>query len=723
MLFSAASDTKWPGTSDKTARTTSRKRSGASRRGCSPSARAAGPRCSRLTSRRTISSARSASTTSRSRRRAGSSSCSDPGSFEEADASIESVDPLGFRDSKRYGDRLRAARRNAGGTDAVRVGAGRIEGQPVEVGVFVFEFMGGSMGSVVGEKVTRVFERALERRVPAVVFSASGGARMQEGVLSLMQMAKTSAALGRLREAGLPYISVLLHPTTGGVAASFAMLGDVILAEPKALIGFAGARVIQNTIRQRLPPGFQRAEFLLDHGFLDKIVHRRELRATLASLLRFLGPRTAREPMAYADLLARLAGVRALGVDLGLERMREALARLGDPQRGPARGADRGDERQGVDRGDDGGDPGAGGPADRPLHLAPPLPLHRADPDRRPGDRRRLAGAARPPRGRPPACRSPTSRSRPPSAFLAMAENGVEVAVLETGLGGRLDAVTTAEPLATAITSIGLDHTAYLGDTLGAIAREKAGILKPGRALLPRAAPGRGRGRDRARRRGGGRPPAAPRSGLRPSRPSRSASRGGHQRDNAALAVALAKEVAARLGRSLDDGSTVAARARGRELAGAARARRRRRPARLRPQRRRGARARVRAGRDRARPPGGPARVDRRRQGRGRDVRGARAGGGGRRGHPLGQPAGAAAGRARGDGPALVRRGRRRARIRTRAWRRPAASPARAAWSSSAARRSSSARSARTCSASASIPSRRRTRSDAPRDGLRIPRR
>ena len=135
------------------------------------------------------------------------------------------------------------------------------------------------MGSVVGEKITRVFERALERRVPAIVFSASGGARMQEGVLSLMQMAKTSAALARLREARLPYISVLLHPTTGGVAASFAMLGDVIVAEPKALIGFAGARVIQNTIRQRLPPGFQRAEFLLEHGFLDKIVTRSEMRA------------------------------------------------------------------------------------------------------------------------------------------------------------------------------------------------------------------------------------------------------------------------------------------------------------------------------------------------------------------------------------------------------------------------------------------------------------
>jgi acetyl-CoA carboxylase carboxyl transferase subunit beta len=212
----------------------------------------------------------------------------DPGSFVEADGSIESVDPLGFRDSKRYGDRLRAARRVSGGTDAVRTGSGRIEGRPVEIGVFVFEFMGGSMGSVVGEKLTRTFERALERRAPALVFSASGGARMQEGVLSLMQMAKTSAALGRLREVGLPYISVLLNPTTGGVAASFAMLGDVILAEPKALIAFAGARVIQNTIRQRLPAGFQRAEFLLEHGFLDKIVHRNQTRATLASLLRFL---------------------------------------------------------------------------------------------------------------------------------------------------------------------------------------------------------------------------------------------------------------------------------------------------------------------------------------------------------------------------------------------------------------------------------------------------
>jgi acetyl-CoA carboxylase carboxyl transferase subunit beta len=217
----------------------------------------------------------------------------DAGSFIEEDGSIESVDPLGFRDSKRYADRLRAARRTAGAADALLAGSGRIDGIPVELGVFVFEFMGGSMGSVVGEKITRVFERALDRGRAALMFSSSGGARMQEGVLSLMQMAKTSAALGRLREAGVPYISVLLHPTTGGVAASFAMLGDVIVAEPQALIGFAGARVIQNTIRQRLPPGFQRAEFLLEHGFLDKIVARADMRATLARLIRLLSPAAA----------------------------------------------------------------------------------------------------------------------------------------------------------------------------------------------------------------------------------------------------------------------------------------------------------------------------------------------------------------------------------------------------------------------------------------------
>jgi len=214
----------------------------------------------------------------------------DEGSFVEQDACLESQDPLGFRDLKRYRDRLKAATKELGVNEAFVGGVGRIDGRDVSVGFFVVEFMGGSMGSVVGEKVTRTLERALERRIPAILFSASGGARMQEGILSLMQMAKTSLAVGRLRDAGIPYISVLLNPTTGGVAASFAMLGDVILAEPRALVGFAGPRVIEQTIRQKLPEGFQRSEFLLEHGLIDRIVHRKHLKAELARLIELLAP-------------------------------------------------------------------------------------------------------------------------------------------------------------------------------------------------------------------------------------------------------------------------------------------------------------------------------------------------------------------------------------------------------------------------------------------------
>ncbi len=210
----------------------------------------------------------------------------DEDTFVEADASLESSDPLDFRiDGVKYKDSLRASAKKAGPADAFVSGSATIEGHAVEVGFFVFEFMGGSMGSVVGEKIARQFERAHESRRPALVFSASGGARMQEGVLSLMQMAKTSAARSRLREASIPYISVLLHPTTGGVAASFAMLGDIIMAEPNALIGFAGPRVIEQTIRQQLPEGFQRSEFLLEHGMLDLIVDRKSLKPTLGRLL------------------------------------------------------------------------------------------------------------------------------------------------------------------------------------------------------------------------------------------------------------------------------------------------------------------------------------------------------------------------------------------------------------------------------------------------------
>ena len=212
----------------------------------------------------------------------------DEGSFEERDAGLTSRDPLEFKDTKRYADRVKAARRATGLDEAVLTGTARIGGHPVVLGVFEFAFLGGSMASVVGEKLTRAIELAVQKRVPLLIVSASGGARMQEGILSLMQMAKTAAALHRLAEERVPYISLLTDPTTGGVTASFAMLGDVILAEPLALIGFAGPRVIAETIRQPLPEGFQRAEFLLEHGMLDMVVDRRELKKTLARSLRFL---------------------------------------------------------------------------------------------------------------------------------------------------------------------------------------------------------------------------------------------------------------------------------------------------------------------------------------------------------------------------------------------------------------------------------------------------
>ncbi len=217
----------------------------------------------------------------------------DPDSFEERDVGLESLDPLGFVDQKPYPDRLAAARIATSLREAAVWGIGRIERQPVAICVMDFAFMGGSMGSVVGEKVTRAAETALERRLPLVVVSSSGGARMQEGTLALMQLAKTCAALGRLAAAGVPYVSVLSDPTTGGVFASYAVLGDVNLAEPNALIGFAGARVAAGTIAAELPPGFQRAEFLLEHGFLDNVVPRPQLRGALATILGFLRPAPA----------------------------------------------------------------------------------------------------------------------------------------------------------------------------------------------------------------------------------------------------------------------------------------------------------------------------------------------------------------------------------------------------------------------------------------------
>ncbi|PIV20202.1 MAG: acetyl-CoA carboxylase carboxyl transferase subunit beta [Deltaproteobacteria bacterium CG03_land_8_20_14_0_80_45_14] len=212
----------------------------------------------------------------------------DPGTFVEYDSGLISTDPIEFKDSKRYPARIKESQEKTGQKDAIICGEARIEGQPAMIGIFEFNFMGGSLGSVVGEKITRLIERAIEKRIGVVIFCASGGARMQEGIFSLMQMAKTSAALAKLHEARISYISVLTDPTTGGVSASIAMLGDIIIAEPKAMIGFAGPRVIKETIREELPEGFQRAEYLLEHGMVDLIVERKDLRHTLASLLEML---------------------------------------------------------------------------------------------------------------------------------------------------------------------------------------------------------------------------------------------------------------------------------------------------------------------------------------------------------------------------------------------------------------------------------------------------
>ncbi|MEK6531166.1 MAG: acetyl-CoA carboxylase, carboxyltransferase subunit beta [Deltaproteobacteria bacterium] len=212
----------------------------------------------------------------------------DAGTFREYDAEVAPVDAIEFKDLKRYTERMRSAQKETGAKDALTSGEGLINGERVMVASFEFSFMGGSMGSVVGEKIARLVDRALEARAPVIIFSSSGGARMQEGILSLMQMAKTSSAIARLKDATIPFISVLTDPTMGGVTASFAMLGDIIVAEPRALVGFAGPRVIAETIRQKLPDGFQRAEYLLEHGMIDLIVERKMMKETLSRLIRML---------------------------------------------------------------------------------------------------------------------------------------------------------------------------------------------------------------------------------------------------------------------------------------------------------------------------------------------------------------------------------------------------------------------------------------------------
>ena len=212
----------------------------------------------------------------------------DQDTFKEYDQHLTSADPLKFKDTKKYKDRIKSLAKKGLSNDAVITGSGSMESLPIEICVFDFSFMGGSMGSVVGEKITRSIERAMENNSALVITSSSGGARMQEGIFSLMQMAKTSSALSKLSEMKIPYISILTDPTMGGVSASFSMLGDIILAEPGALIGFAGPRVIEQIIKQKLPEGFQTAEFLLEHGLIDNVVHRKNLKPTVAQLLRVL---------------------------------------------------------------------------------------------------------------------------------------------------------------------------------------------------------------------------------------------------------------------------------------------------------------------------------------------------------------------------------------------------------------------------------------------------
>jgi acetyl-CoA carboxylase carboxyl transferase subunit beta len=265
----------------------------------------------------------------------------DPGSFLEHDAGLQSVDPLAFVDQKTYPDRVAAAQLSTGLRDAAIWGEGRVGGRRAAIVVMDFGFMGGSMGAVVGEKVTRAAEAALDDRIPLIAVSASGGARMQEGTLALMQLAKTVGAVERLRASRVPYISILSDPTTGGVFASFSALGDVNLAEPNALIGFAGARVSAGTIAQELPPGFQRAEFLFEHGFVDRVVHRSALRDEVVALLAMLRPVQA----AAAGLdAAGIPGFRPLSF---LTSLAEKVSADSQPVAGNGNGADR-SARDGV---------------------------------------------------------------------------------------------------------------------------------------------------------------------------------------------------------------------------------------------------------------------------------------------------------------------------------------------------------------------------------------
>ena len=430
-------------------------------------------------------------------------------------------DPLRFRDERRYADRIKDARARTGLNDAVKVGYGKLEGAAVVIAVQDFDFMGGSLGMAAGEAIVRGLELAVEKKSPFIVFAASGGARMQEGILSLMQMPRTTVAVQMLREAKLPYIVVLTNPTTGGVTASYAMLGDVQIAEPGALIGFAGARVIEQTIREKLPDGFQRAEYLRDHGMVDMVVHRHDLRPTLGAALppadeiaraggraktggaarraradpvrsgcgagravRVNAP--AAKPQAPLDeVIARLSALHPNRIDLSLDRMHRLLEQLDHPERKVppvihvagtnGKGSTVAYLRAMLEA------------AGFRVHAYTSPYLVRINECfrlGRPGggvlvsDDELLAAfdhCERINAGAP----LTFFEAKTAAAFCLFAQHPADVLLLEVGLGGRLDSTNVIEaPLASVIASISMEHTEFLGDTLAAIAGEKAAIIK-----------------------------------------------------------------------------------------------------------------------------------------------------------------------------------------------------------------------------------------------------
>ena len=423
----------------------------------------------------------------------------DPESQQELAVDVEPEDPLKFRDSKKYRDRLTVAQKQTGERDALVVMAGRLEGLEVVACAFEFSFLGGSMGSVVGERFVRAAEFCIEQRRPLVCFSSSGGARMQEGLLSLMQMSKTSAVLARLAAARLPYISVLTDPTTGGVSASLAMLGDLNIAEPRALIGFAGPRVIEQTVRETLPEGFQRSEFLLEHGAID--CHRRPARPAVAH----------RHRVAAADAPGRAREARRASLTCRARLVSRASSSgsSGSRRRIPGRSTSGSTESRACSPAPDGPVPGsrssrsaaptARAPAWRcskrccaRAAIASARSLRRTCATTASASASTASGCPTPRCSRPSSA-SPTALGGDSltffefntlAALLVFETAAPDVLLLEVGLGGRLDAVNVVDADVAVVVSVALDHMEYLGPDVESIGREKAGIFRAGRAAI-----------------------------------------------------------------------------------------------------------------------------------------------------------------------------------------------------------------------------------------------